>query len=166
MNIAPAPWLTKVAEADFPTQFGLFRIFGFEGGPSAGLTRRHMLAAVHIVGTVGYSAGQCAGLLTASENRGHNARTAAAMQHGNHKQRVFVRSIGDQVVAHRYEPQGSQGKVGPLMPLVGKWDKIGNSFINVLAYPVGGIKTVSGDEFPNIVKVGVGFRVKDVAAHD
>ena len=36
MNIAPAPWLTKVAEADFPTQFGLFRIFGFEGGPSAG----------------------------------------------------------------------------------------------------------------------------------
>ena len=38
MNIAPPPWLTKVAEADFPTQFGLFRIFGFEGGPSAGLT--------------------------------------------------------------------------------------------------------------------------------
>ena len=35
MNIALAPWLTKVAEADFPTQFGLFRIFGFEGGPSA-----------------------------------------------------------------------------------------------------------------------------------
>jgi GTP cyclohydrolase II len=35
MNITLAPWLTKVAEADFPTQFGLFRIFGFEGGPSA-----------------------------------------------------------------------------------------------------------------------------------
>ena len=34
MNIAPPSWLTKVAEADFPTQFGLFRIFGFEGGPS------------------------------------------------------------------------------------------------------------------------------------
>ena len=37
MKIATPPWLTKVAEADFPTQFGLFRIFGFEGGPSAGL---------------------------------------------------------------------------------------------------------------------------------
>src|SRR5437588_9880955 len=36
MNIALPPWLTKVAEADFPTQFGLFRIFGFEGGPSGG----------------------------------------------------------------------------------------------------------------------------------
>src|SRR2546425_11408649 len=36
MNIAPPSWLTKVAEADFPTQFGLFRIFGFEGGPPSG----------------------------------------------------------------------------------------------------------------------------------
>jgi GTP cyclohydrolase II len=31
MNNTPAPRLRKVAEADFPTQFGLFRIFGFEG---------------------------------------------------------------------------------------------------------------------------------------
>ena len=31
MNDAAAIRLTKVAEADFPTQFGLFRIFGFEG---------------------------------------------------------------------------------------------------------------------------------------
>ena len=37
MHIALPPWLTKVAEADFPSQFGLFRIFGFEGGPSDGL---------------------------------------------------------------------------------------------------------------------------------
>jgi GTP cyclohydrolase II len=32
MNKAPAPQLTKVAEADFPTEFGLFRIYGFEAG--------------------------------------------------------------------------------------------------------------------------------------
>jgi GTP cyclohydrolase II len=31
MNDAAAIGLSKVAEADFPTQFGLFRIFGFEG---------------------------------------------------------------------------------------------------------------------------------------
>jgi GTP cyclohydrolase II len=31
MNNSPFPRLTKVAEAEFPTQFGLFRIFGFEG---------------------------------------------------------------------------------------------------------------------------------------
>ena len=31
MNNAPALRLTKVAEADFPTQFGFFRIYGFEG---------------------------------------------------------------------------------------------------------------------------------------
>jgi GTP cyclohydrolase II len=32
MNNTSALRLRKVAEADFPTQFGLFRIFGFEGG--------------------------------------------------------------------------------------------------------------------------------------
>ena len=32
MNKAFAPQLTKVAEADFPTEFGLFRIYGFEAG--------------------------------------------------------------------------------------------------------------------------------------
>src|SRR5208282_1920520 len=31
MNNTSALRLRKVAEADFPTQFGLFRIFGFEG---------------------------------------------------------------------------------------------------------------------------------------
>jgi len=32
MSDSAAPRLTKVAEADFPTQFGRFRIYGFEGG--------------------------------------------------------------------------------------------------------------------------------------
>src|SRR5499427_9691509 len=31
MNDSAAIRLTKVAEADFPTQFGFFRIYGFEG---------------------------------------------------------------------------------------------------------------------------------------
>jgi GTP cyclohydrolase II len=31
MNNSSDPRLTKVAEADFPTQFGLFRIYGFRG---------------------------------------------------------------------------------------------------------------------------------------
>ena len=30
MSKSPSPRLTKVAEADFPTEFGVFRIFGFE----------------------------------------------------------------------------------------------------------------------------------------
>ena len=30
MSKSPSPKLTKVAEADFPTEFGTFRIFGFE----------------------------------------------------------------------------------------------------------------------------------------
>jgi GTP cyclohydrolase II len=32
MNNCAAPRLAKIAEADFPTQFGRFRIYGFEGG--------------------------------------------------------------------------------------------------------------------------------------
>jgi GTP cyclohydrolase II len=33
MNAIPALRLEKVAEADFPTQFGAFRIYGFRGSP-------------------------------------------------------------------------------------------------------------------------------------
>lgn len=39
MNNSPALRLRKVAEAEFPTQFGLFRIYGFEG-TSADAARR------------------------------------------------------------------------------------------------------------------------------
>jgi GTP cyclohydrolase II len=35
MNNSSGPRLTKVAEADFPTQFGFFRIYGFQGVPGA-----------------------------------------------------------------------------------------------------------------------------------
>jgi GTP cyclohydrolase II len=34
MNAIPALRLEKVAEADFPTQFGVFRIYGFRGRPN------------------------------------------------------------------------------------------------------------------------------------
>src|SRR5450631_2378600 len=37
MSKSPSSQLTKVAEADFPTEFGVFRIFGFEA-PAAGGT--------------------------------------------------------------------------------------------------------------------------------
>ena len=36
MSKSPSPRLTKVAEADFPTEFGVFRIFGFEAPAAAG----------------------------------------------------------------------------------------------------------------------------------
>jgi GTP cyclohydrolase II len=36
MSKPPSPRLTKVAEADFPTEFGVFRIFGFEAPAGAG----------------------------------------------------------------------------------------------------------------------------------
>jgi hypothetical protein len=50
--------------------------------------------------------------------------------------------------------------------LVRERQKLDNRFVNVFAYPVGGIQIVFGYEFPNIVKVCVSFRVKNVAAHD
>ena len=36
MSKSPSPELTKVAEADFPTEFGVFRIFGFEAPAADG----------------------------------------------------------------------------------------------------------------------------------
>jgi GTP cyclohydrolase II len=38
MNETPAPRFAKVAEAEFPTEFGLFRIYGFESQASGGRT--------------------------------------------------------------------------------------------------------------------------------
>ena len=47
MNNSPALRLRKVAEADFPTQFGSFRIFGFEGVlDSAGRARTEEAVAL------------------------------------------------------------------------------------------------------------------------
>lgn len=46
MNKASAPQLTKVAEADFPTEFGLFRIYGFEAGYANHMEEAHVEEAV------------------------------------------------------------------------------------------------------------------------
>ena len=46
MNKASAPQLTKVAEADFPTEFGLFRIYGFEAGYANRVEEAHVEEAV------------------------------------------------------------------------------------------------------------------------
>src|ERR1700732_3821573 len=42
MNKAFAPQLTKVAEADFPTEFGLFRIYGFKAGSANRVEESHV----------------------------------------------------------------------------------------------------------------------------
>ena len=47
MSKSPSPGLTKVAEADFPTEFGVFRIFGFEG-PAADGAGQFVIAQVAI----------------------------------------------------------------------------------------------------------------------
>jgi GTP cyclohydrolase II len=46
MNKASAPHVTKVAEADFPTEFGLFRIYGFEAGYANHMAEAHVEEAV------------------------------------------------------------------------------------------------------------------------
>jgi len=44
MRTQPAAPLEKVAEADFPTEFGAFRIYGFRGGDAAGDEREEAVA--------------------------------------------------------------------------------------------------------------------------
>ena len=46
MNNSPALRLRKVAEAEFPTQFGLFRIYGFEGTSADGAGRTEEAVAL------------------------------------------------------------------------------------------------------------------------
>lgn len=45
-------------------------------------------------------------LFSASENGGHYLRVTASMQDGNHPQRLFIRRVGNQVLAHQNEAQG------------------------------------------------------------
>ena len=50
MNNSRALRLEKVAEADFPTQFGLFRIYGFEGRSGDRLEEAVVLKMGHLGG--------------------------------------------------------------------------------------------------------------------
>ena len=45
-------------------------------------------------------------LFSASENGGHHLWVTAPMQDGNHPQRLFLRRVGNQVLAHPNEAQG------------------------------------------------------------
>jgi hypothetical protein len=47
---------------------------------------------------------------------------------------------------------------------MGKRDKRLDGCLDCVDHPVGGLKTVFRYEFPNSVKVGLGLRVKPVAA--
>jgi hypothetical protein len=90
----PLPWCKRSVGRGSETRTPLrSRLRGTDPHPSrAGLEGRTRARAT-------------VGLLPAPENRGDDAGAAAAMQHGDHQQRAFLRSVGEQVVAHGYEPQ-------------------------------------------------------------
>jgi len=53
METSAAPGLRKVAEADFPTQFGHFRIYGFEAQPAGGRAEEAVVLSIGDLSTGG-----------------------------------------------------------------------------------------------------------------
>src|SRR6266702_4280393 len=50
--------------------------------------------------------------LPASQDRGHDTRTAASVHDRDNPQGLFLRSVGNQVFAHKSEPQRPRTEVG------------------------------------------------------
>ena len=67
------------------------------------------------------------------------------MKHSNHEERLFVRRIGNKVVAHNVKPQGARGQVIPAVTLVRERDKLTDGVENLLADAACGERIVLGD---------------------
>jgi len=87
------------------------------------------------------------------ENRGDNARAASAVQNGDDQKWVFIWSIGDQEITHEFEPQRTGGEIGSLEPLMREWNQCSDGTEELHNHPVGGIKIVFRDVFPNVVEI-------------
>src|SRR5579863_5019642 len=99
---------------------------------------------------------------SASEDCGHEARAAASVHHGDNPERLFIRRVGNEVVADDREPQGARGKVRPFVALVRKGHKAANAAQYVLAHATGRERVTFRDKFPNFgdVQCGEGMKVK------
>src|ERR1022692_2436391 len=105
-------------------------------------------------------------LFPAAQNRGHYARTTAAMQDGDYQQGRFIGGIGDEVLSDGAEPQGPTTQIGAFVPLVGKWHQSTDGGQNLFAYSHGSERIVLGDVLPNTGNVLCCFRVKPKASID
>jgi hypothetical protein len=75
------------------------------------------------------------------------------------------RRAGYEIIPRCGETQGTLGQIGETVTLMGKRDKRLDGRLDGVDHPVSGLKTVFRYEFPNRVKVGIGLRMKPVAAH-
>jgi hypothetical protein len=68
------------------------------------------------------------------------------MQHSEHQKRLFVRCVGDDVVAYGLEPQGLCGEVRSLVSLVRKRHQLANGVQNVFTYTPSSQRIILNDK--------------------
>ncbi len=71
------------------------------------------------------------------------------MHDGDNPQRPFVRCVCNQIFPDSDEPQRAQGKVGPPVALMGKWDQGANLPEKFFPEATCGKWAIGGDVFPN-----------------
>src|SRR5208337_3044473 len=62
--------------------------------------------------------------------------------------------------------KGREVRSGAFVPLVGKCHQCVDARQNIRNYFVGGVETVLSNEFPNVVKLEAGLRMKIVRDHE
>jgi len=87
------------------------------------------------------------------------------MHDGDNPQRSFVRRISNQVILRVRKAQRPRCEVNTAMALVRKGDKRLDSRLDPIHHPISGVRAVFGYEFPNLVEVDFGFRVKIIPSH-
>ena len=73
------------------------------------------------------------------------------MHYRNHPQWLGLRGVGNQIIAHQRESQGSAGEIRPFKPLSGKSNEGADSILDFIRNTVSGLDTVRRDVFPNLV---------------
>ena len=88
------------------------------------------------------------------------------MHHGANPKGLFLRRVGNQVLANHDEAQGPSGEVGALVAHIWKRHQVANGGKNFRNHPVGGIEVIRANEFPYLGKVETGFRVEFLSGHE
>ena len=104
-------------------------------------------------------------LVSTPEDGRHDARMAASVHNGKNPQRTFVRSVGNQVVAHAQKAQRTESEIGPSMPHAWRFGEPACCVEDFAYDSVGSVDVVGPDEVPDLVEVLAGFWMKGLPGH-
>src|SRR5208283_1216691 len=97
---------------------------------------------------------------------GHQPRAASSMQNCDNPQGIFVRRVGDQVLANQKKPKGPLGEVRTFVALSWKRRCGRNGRYDFRDHAVGCVQVIRTNELPNLVEVRTGLRMEGIPDHE